>query len=584
MSMKPRDLPGSRKYVFTPATRVEILSELYDVSGAHTPTLPPSLKLQSPHARHARPSLGRKSDSQAQVQKNPSFHVPAVTSSPKAKAVSDRLRPRRNMRSVQPLLPCQLSHGLFIAQQCGGYCDCGDAEIWRQNIHVPSIHSSTTPIPPLPLLIQFQESRRELREYTSRTIAYALDFLLETLDCSPNEPSMPSNKADLHLRPTADSMQKDQYTVIIWNNDIPLTKSFNSSATPQTAIAMKLPRWPTPTTNTASLRSSPKSRSVSPFGARTTPSEQILVVIIKWFLDLTRSRLGSDALIIREVITAQLLSPRPTDEDANRSASHILDLLRLPVDWMFLHHTRLWKKPRISLNEIYASVLTLSHPHKLAIGSHFATMHPCIMDACLLVDWEAETFALQLFTVPSVAGRIVRYHNLVTHLLDIINNFFMNQIVNKRMVDIPEAPPRSQNWTLTVSHCPFGSKRSCLSLATFGSKSEDGTVEIWNSNMYRSENTLGYALESAWCVVLRRDANEVAVEFDEGIVAIKLDLDEPMFSMDPTGKLIYTCNQLVLSGNVQSLAEDTTSEGNCIPLLIKELGTTGIFATNLFHS
>lgn len=55
--------------------------------------------------------------------------------------------------------------------------------------------------------------------------------------------------------------------------------------------------------------------------------------------------------------------------------------------------------------------------------------------------------------------------------------------------------------------------------------------------------------------------------------------------MDHTGKLIYTRNQLVLSGNVQSLTEDTTAEGNRIPLPIKEeLGTTEVFATNLFHS
>ena len=54
--------------------------------------------------------------------------------------------------------------------------------------------------------------------------------------------------------------------------------------------------------------------------------------------------------------------------------------------------------------------------------------------------------------------------------------------------------------------------------------------------------------------------------------------------MDPSGKLIYTRNQLVLSGNVQSLSDDTTAEGNRIPLSIKELGTTEVFATNLIHS
>jgi len=54
--------------------------------------------------------------------------------------------------------------------------------------------------------------------------------------------------------------------------------------------------------------------------------------------------------------------------------------------------------------------------------------------------------------------------------------------------------------------------------------------------------------------------------------------------MDPSGKLIYTRNQLVLSGNVQTLGDDTTAEGNRISLSVKEIGTTEIFANALLHS
>ncbi|KAF8226697.1 hypothetical protein L208DRAFT_1380098 [Tricholoma matsutake] len=98
----------------------------------------------------------------------------------------------------------------------------------------------------------------------------------------------------------------------------------------------------------------------------------------------------------------------------------------------------------------------------------------------------------------------------------------------------------------------------------------------------RVKNTLSYALEQAWCVVLQRDANEVAVSFDEGIVVIKLGWDEPTFSMDPSGKLIYTHNHNVLSGNLQMIFEDSNiSEGAQVPLSIKEIGSTKIFAQSL---
>ncbi|KAJ3482906.1 hypothetical protein NLI96_g6658 [Meripilus lineatus] len=113
---------------------------------------------------------------------------------------------------------------------------------------------------------------------------------------------------------------------------------------------------------------------------------------------------------------------------------------------------------------------------------------------------------------------------------------------------------------------------------------EDGTVKLWNSGTYRLENTLSYALERAWCISLRKSVNEIAVGYDEGSVIVKLGRDEPTYSMDPTGKLIYTHNNEVLSANVQTINVASHPEGNRIPLSIKELGTTEIFATSLCHS
>ena len=54
--------------------------------------------------------------------------------------------------------------------------------------------------------------------------------------------------------------------------------------------------------------------------------------------------------------------------------------------------------------------------------------------------------------------------------------------------------------------------------------------------------------------------------------------------MDPSGKLIYTRTNSVLSGSVQTIADAEISDGNRIPLAIKEIGTTEIFATSIMHS
>ena len=44
--------------------------------------------------------------------------------------------------------------------------------------------------------------------------------------------------------------------------------------------------------------------------AYDTFCEQLSVAVIEWILDLTRSRLGTDTRIMREIIASQLLAPR----------------------------------------------------------------------------------------------------------------------------------------------------------------------------------------------------------------------------------------------------------------------------------
>ena len=62
--------------------------------------------------------------------------------------------------------------------------------------------------------------------------------------------------------------------------------------------------------------------------------------------------------------------------------------------------------------------------------------------------------------------------------------------------------------------------------------------------------------------------------------------------MDPFGKLIYTSNHNVLSGNLQTISDPSSSpltstsftDGSRLPLSTKEIGSTEIFATSLLHS
>jgi E3 ubiquitin-protein ligase UBR1 len=308
----------------------------------------------------------------------------------------------------------------FIAQQSGGCCDCGDDEAWRVQINCPFHPPAPNPedmgdvsFPPTPKAIAKVISDDdvpavknfpyrvsvppELREIMNRTVGYAFDFLLDTLDFSPDEPSVPSNEADLRLQSSADPMMKDQYCVLIWNDDkhsfeevVKLICDVTSRSREEAAdIAFRIDEQGREiidmNTNVTRLLELAQNISQIDLGvtirrAYDTFREQVVAVIIEWLLDLTRSRLGSDTLILREIIAAELLSPRRRDNgsySANPQALNAIADVPNPIrlDWMFLYHTRLWKKPRLSLKEIYASVLTLSREHKLAVGV-------CFVPAC----------------------------------------------------------------------------------------------------------------------------------------------------------------------------------------------------------
>ena len=221
-----------------------------------------------------------------------------------------------------------------------------------------------------------------------KTVACALDFILETLDYSPDEQSVPANEADLRLQSSADPTMKDQFCVVLWNDEKHsfddviklLVDTTNRTREEANDTAVRIDEQGREIidmhANAARLLETARTFSQIDLGvtvrrAYDTFREQISVVIIEWILDLTRSRLGTDTHIMREVIASQLLAPRkPSTLNPNSDAQKALSEVDSPVrlDYMFLYHTRLWKRPRLNLKEVYASILSLSHEHKLAIG------------------------------------------------------------------------------------------------------------------------------------------------------------------------------------------------------------------------
>ncbi|KAF7365509.1 E3 ubiquitin-protein ligase [Mycena venus] len=485
-------MPGSRKYVFDAETRAEVLSELYDAFwGPHInlflppaqTTMPPHMLLSEIQAELAYHGAGK---DEPIVPGRPCSHV--------FKKGESCFRCKDCTLDDSCVLCSRCFHAtdheghnvsFFIAQQPGGCCDCGDEEAWRRPIgcpfHPPAPDSKKDPprtytkpipddLPPVAHYAHRASVPSELRETMCRTIACALDFVLDTLDMSPDEPAVPTNEADLRLQPSGDPLLKDHYCVVLWNDD-------KHSYEEITTLVADLTGGDRDETGMLVRRLDEEGRVVVANGvdstrlleiahslsqidlgvtmrrAHDTFREQVVGVITEWLLDLTRSRLLQDTLVLREVLAKELLAPART-----KLMHHSEIPNRTRIDCLFLDHTKLWKRPRLALKETYAAILSVSRDHKLAVAGHFANVYHRVVDAYLLVDREAETsikyFALQLFTVPSASAHIVRNHKLVSRILAIISAFFTNQIADKHIV----YPPHPLG-ALDVEAFPFKSKR-----------------------------------------------------------------------------------------------------------------------------
>ncbi|EKM76991.1 hypothetical protein AGABI1DRAFT_77775 [Agaricus bisporus var. burnettii JB137-S8] len=502
-------MPGSRKYVFTPAARAEILAKLYSSFMGNHPHLflggsgkPPQYMLLSEYQASvaATAPVTWKEKAEAVIPGRPCTYI--------FKKGECCFRCKDCSLDDSCVLCARCFHAtdhsdhnvsFFIAQQPGGTCDCGDEEAWRNSLgcphHPPSPYPEEPaevfkagprvasrpmprdipPVPNYPFRVQIPD---DLRAMMHRTIGFALDYILDTMDYSPDEPGPPIAEGDLRLQPTADPMTKDQYCVVVWNDDKHcydelikmLCDLTNRTREESLEVIQKIDDIGREiidmNTNVPKLYEMAMSIAQIDLGvtirrAFDTFCEQVVSVLIEWLADLTKCHVDGDAMVIKEIIAAELLSHRRKEMGYpinTRSPLYINDPSPARIDALFLYHTRLWKKPRLYMKEVYATVTALSLNHKLAIAGHFANVYHRVIDAYLLVDREAETsikyFALQLFTSPSVAGHIVKNHGLISRLLNIISSFFTNQIAEKHI-----QYQTSYTGPLDVESYPFKSKR-----------------------------------------------------------------------------------------------------------------------------
>lgn len=115
--------------------------------------------------------------------------------------------------------------------------------------------------------------------------------------------------------------------------------------------------------------------------------------------------------------------------------------------------------------------------------------------------------------------------------------------------------------------------------------SEDGTVRIWHATTYRLENTLNYGLERVWTIGYTKGSKRVAIGYDEGTIMIKIGKEAPVASMDGSGKIIWAKHNEIQTVNIKAVGADfEVTDGERLPLAVKELGSCDLYPQSLKHN
>ncbi|QRV91796.1 E3 ubiquitin-protein ligase UBR1 [Ceratobasidium sp. AG-Ba] len=248
-------------------------------------------------------------------------------------------RQHSHVRTMLPRDRPHLTQHLLSVTQPGGCCDCGDPEAWSVPLNCPRHPPAASPSPATPALhpLPPQTPGQTTAKRPARAPRLAIKndwlcarFLARHLDFSPDDASPPGDGDELHREVLRRALERREHSFDEVIHHLMDTTGITKLEAMQTAKG-----------------SMQKAESINLIDIGVTV------------------RRAYDTFLLREIIATELFAPRKKDSsslstspDASRVYTELKDPAR--IDWLFLYHTRLWKRPRLHLKQIYVSVLTLS--------------------------------------------------------------------------------------------------------------------------------------------------------------------------------------------------------------------------------
>ncbi|WWC90739.1 uncharacterized protein L201_005676 [Kwoniella dendrophila CBS 6074] len=186
--------------------------------------------------------------------------------------------------------------------------------------------------------------------------------------------------------------------------------------------------------------------------------EEIVGVLISWLNDMIQCTIDGDDTVFKRMLAKALYEPRLRNSGVGAGTPLTPDLKDLELgkigsgydtrrmDWLLQLDSRLWKKAKWEMRQIYCSVLLFDHDVRKDLATRFAMNYPRLVEHYLFQDRELDTniiysSAYLIFTNGAVCANATLKGQLFNNVLQVAHAWYTGQVIKTDGCDKLVIPP-----------------------------------------------------------------------------------------------------------------------------------------------
>ncbi|WRT68366.1 uncharacterized protein IL334_005342 [Kwoniella shivajii] len=364
-------------------------------------------------------------------------------------------------------------------------CDCGDPSAWKSNSYIgcsnhPKLEQGEKPTQTLKYDIP-----DNLLIAIHKTIVIILEFIIQTLQHSllpseyghlpKTEEEMKNMNMEFQTGESKDKRSKGPWGVVMWQDEKHVLREMTRQLRDALGIKWEIAeQWirevdevgrkvilvsPNPiiafhAANMMQQIDAPVSLRL----ASDTFKEETVGVLISWMNDMIKSTIDGDDTVFKRMLAKALYEPRLRHSGVGQGTPLAPDLKDLEwgkvmaghdtrrIDWLLQLDSRLWKKAKWEMRQIYCSVLLFDLDVRKDLASRFAMNYPRLVEHYLFQDRELDTniiysSAYLIFTNGAVCAHATSKGQLYNNVLHVVHAWYTGQVLKSDGCDRLIIPP-----------------------------------------------------------------------------------------------------------------------------------------------